>query len=396
MKFFSLMSCIFLAPLSAFAAGVVADIPAGNYTHPIEVRLSTDLPDADIFYYTDGKGYFETISPYEKPILLKKNTQLDFFAMTPDMNQTPIYTQVYTFSYPDIFTLSIWDGEIHVQNTTSQTHSLWLRILETADMHYEVDAQNMLSGRAVFTLPYSLTEEETIFLYSPDGIRRSQITVPKKEVIKIQPVHIPTSIPVLSQQASAPISEPENTNPETPFVEIHFEENIWESDEVSQENNPVSENVAPSSEIPWTASEYQTETSLHIPDILTEEWSETMQDDHNVFDSENSPIEEEWLFWQESEENNIQNVLDTSDTLTEETVFFNSAPMNTPDQNSQTNSGFVTQDIRTSVSDAWVKENKLSNNLSIVGGIVFLFLFAYNIGLYFLGRKNTPGGKKEM
>gem|GEM_PF-4390981 len=107
MKFFSLMSCIFLAPLSAFAAGVVADIPAGNYTHPIEVRLSTDLPDADIFYYTDGKGYFETISPYEKPILLKKNTQLDFFAMTPDMNQTPIYTQVYTFSYPDIFTLSI-------------------------------------------------------------------------------------------------------------------------------------------------------------------------------------------------------------------------------------------------------------------------------------------------
>gem|GEM_PF-2276956 len=206
-------------------------MPSGQYSHAIEVKLQTNIPDADIFYYTDGKGYFETISIYKKPILLTKNTQLDFFAMTPDMNQTPIYTHVYTFSYSHAFDVSVSDSEILVKNTTSSEQNLGLRIVETQNMSYEVTNNTIIAPGNTFTLPYSPQSEETIFLYSPDGVVKDSFDVKLMKQTHSQITHTtPSSSPILSQPVSSPV-------PDTPKIHTKNIDTEYSSVElVSQEN----------------------------------------------------------------------------------------------------------------------------------------------------------------
>ncbi|MGV8138857.1 MAG: alkaline phosphatase family protein [Mangrovibacterium sp.] len=49
---------------------------AGSYKDPVEVRIRTDFPGAEIFYTTDGSVPTTSSLPYTKPVVLRQSCQL--------------------------------------------------------------------------------------------------------------------------------------------------------------------------------------------------------------------------------------------------------------------------------------------------------------------------------
>jgi len=374
MRFFPLFSIVFAFPGLVFAnAWVVANFPSGEYNQPILVTLTTDIENGDIFYYTDGEGNFDAIELYTQPIFLTKNTQLDFFAMTPDMNQTPIYRNTYTFLYTDVWELTEKLGEIVVKNISSKTQNLSYRILETSHMSYEISADTFIEAGKSFSLSYTLSPWETIRLYDPNRTEKWFLTIPYSTPHDTSPILASWTSEVLAWQY-------ENTQNWTEDISRKVEDTQRVFATTPPEYTSDAEDTF----------HYSTQTPQ-----WTEQTADTQIQDSDHIDHEDADVR---LLMKNQENTSFINQPISMKNITQKNE--NTYPVSEVDEeyvSQDTPKNFTSKDLKSSVSDAGITENKLSSGLSIVWAIVFFFLFAYNVGLYFLGRKNIPTkGKKEI
>lgn len=187
---------------------VKTNLAPGNYNFPIEVYLMANDKDAKIFYYTDGIGRMDTILEYKKPLVLKEDTSLDFFATTKDYEDTPIQSAKYTFTYSNKITLSVEEKKIILKNTDADVQNIWYWKIESDTLNYEITPNTFLEKNQIFTLDYTPKELEKIRLYSPDKKeKKSQVykTPPKEEIEKdkikvVEEVKIENISPILWEE----------------------------------------------------------------------------------------------------------------------------------------------------------------------------------------------------
>lgn len=241
---------------------VKTNLAPGNYNFPIEVYLMVNDKDAKIFYYTDGIGRMDTILEYKKPLILKEETTLDFFATTKDYEDTPIQSAKYTFTYSNKIILSVEEKKITVKNTDSDVQNIWYWKIESDTLNYEITPNTFLEKNQTFILDYIPKELEKIILYSPDKKeKRSQIykTPPKEEIEKdkikvVEEVKIENISPTLLEEIIT----------ETWWELSPFEEN-W----ISLEDESASWNI----EIPKSTDFQLTENiTASIQDRKTNNW----------------------------------------------------------------------------------------------------------------------------
>ncbi len=77
-----------------------ADVESGEYTEAKTVTLSTETPDATIFYTTDGSDprTSDKAVKYTGPITLTKSVMLTFFASSFGMNNSDLVTETYAIN----------------------------------------------------------------------------------------------------------------------------------------------------------------------------------------------------------------------------------------------------------------------------------------------------------
>jgi hypothetical protein len=102
---------------------VRSNIESGNYDFALEVYLVSNDKNAKIFYYTDGIGRFDTLKEFHKnnPILIKKDTTLNYYAMNEINNSTKIAESQYSFSYPKNIEISHKENTIFLTNNSQKT-----------------------------------------------------------------------------------------------------------------------------------------------------------------------------------------------------------------------------------------------------------------------------------
>lgn len=182
-KFLLFLSVFLFSVWQIFATlEVKTNLASWEYTFPIEIHLITNEKNAKIFYYTDGIGRMDSILEYQKPILLKTNTTLDFFATTKDFQDTPIQTANYSFIYTDKIQLILKNDTIILKNTDSDIQNIWYWKIESDTLNYELPPNTFLEANQSFSLDYSLKNNQKVFLFSPDKKEK------KQEIYKIPEV----------------------------------------------------------------------------------------------------------------------------------------------------------------------------------------------------------------
>lgn len=79
------------------AATPTFDPPGGVYTSPISVAISSDTPDADIYYTTNGSDPTDASIPYASPIPIDSNTTVKARAYADGFDPSYIGSATYTF-----------------------------------------------------------------------------------------------------------------------------------------------------------------------------------------------------------------------------------------------------------------------------------------------------------
>lgn len=230
---------------------VKTNLTPGNYNFPIEVYLMTNDKDAKIFYYTDGIGRMDTILEYKKPLILKEDTTLDFFATTKDYEDTPIQSAKYTFTYWEKIMLIIEEHKIILKNTDADVQNIWYWKIESNTLNYEITPNTFLEKNQTFILNYTPKELEKIILYSPDKKeKKSHIykKIPKKEIQNQTPQQ---------EEKTETIAEifPEETTTETwwelspleeSWASLEYENASWSIEIPKSEVFQLSENITAS------------------------------------------------------------------------------------------------------------------------------------------------------
>lgn len=227
---------------------VKTNLESGKYNFPIEINLISNDKNAKIFYYTDGVGRMDNIFEFTKPILLKSDTTIDFFATTKDFEDTPIQTVNYSFEYSDKIILILEKDKIILKNTDNEIQNIGYWKIESNNLNYEITPNTFLEKNKTFSINYTLGNNEKISLYSPDKKKKSEeiyqipqteeIITPSKNNQKIETIsEIPEEISPLTWEESVlswEISSQENTSIETHLLsgsQLESTENSFEVNE---------------------------------------------------------------------------------------------------------------------------------------------------------------------
>ncbi len=227
---------------------VKTNLESGKYNFPIEINIISNDKNAKIFYYTDGVGRMDNIFEFTKPILLKSDTTIDFFATTKDFEDTPIQTVNYSFEYSDKIILILEKDKIILKNTDNEIQNIGYWKIESNNLNYEITPNTFLEKNKTFSINYTLGNNEKISLYSPDKKKKSEkiyqipqieeIITPSKNNQKIETIsEIPEEISTLTWEESVltwEISSQENTSIETHLLsgsQLESTENSFEVNE---------------------------------------------------------------------------------------------------------------------------------------------------------------------
>lgn len=176
---------LFLIIQTTFASlEVKTNINSWNYNFPIEIFLIANEKDAKIFYYTDNIWNIDSILEYKKPILIKKDTIINFFATNKDFEDTLIKSSNYTFSYSDKIYIILNDNEIIIKNNSNELQNIWYWLIETDKLHYEITPNTFLDIWKSYKINYKLKNLEKVFLYTPDNKLKKEVVfkdIEKKE-----------------------------------------------------------------------------------------------------------------------------------------------------------------------------------------------------------------------
>jgi hypothetical protein len=120
---------------AAYAATPVADKTEGSYEKSVTVTLTTETPDASIYYTTDGNTPTTSSTLYSAPITITSNTVLKAIAVAADMENSTIMTGIYTITDPVLQTewaayiprpvipnkILVTDGQVHIDRINLET-----------------------------------------------------------------------------------------------------------------------------------------------------------------------------------------------------------------------------------------------------------------------------------
>jgi hypothetical protein len=119
---------IIISPQAKYESTVstpIASITTGSYTGIQHILLSSNTPNAKIYYTTDGSSpYYEdqlegeiiTGTLYTGPIILLEDTTLTFIAVSDDMNNSEVVIEEYLLSQVPILGDINLDGRVDVRD----------------------------------------------------------------------------------------------------------------------------------------------------------------------------------------------------------------------------------------------------------------------------------------
>lgn len=231
-KIFFCIFFFFLGLSSSFGfLEVKTNIPSWEYHFPIEIHLLSNDKSVKIFYYTDGIGRMDNILEYKKPILLKKDTTIDFFATSKNFQDTPIQTVQYIFTYSDKIELWAENNTLYLKNNNSDIQNIGYWKIVWKNFSYEVPANTFLEKNKTFPLPYKLSHSEKAQLFSPDNIFKKEFTY-----------KIP---PIIQKEISVIEKEDDTKTPEINSTELSKEPLENTIIETTEENlSPLEDDVA--------------------------------------------------------------------------------------------------------------------------------------------------------
>lgn len=227
---------------------VKTNLQSWEYEFPIEINIIANQKDAKIFYYTDWVGRMDNIKEFKKPILIKENTQIDYYATNTDYEDTLIKTSIYTFNYPKNIDIFWENNQIIIKNNSQDIKNIWYWKIEADNLNYEINPNTFLEAKDSYKINYSLKDNEEIKLISPD-----------KKMIKSFIYKITKEIPKeIVQNSSQNTSSWEiETTPVT--EEIIVENEVTKEPDIK---NIIEENTQTQIENSWFSLEENLKTSV--------------------------------------------------------------------------------------------------------------------------------------
>ena len=176
---FSIFLLSWSAQSSANELIVQANIDSGNYDFALEVYLNSNDKNAKIFYYTDGIGRFDTLKEfkYNNPIIIKKDTILNYYAINDLNNSTKIKESQYSFSYPKNIEISYKNDTIFLTNISEKTINIGFFKIESNVLNYEVSKNTFLKSWEFFSLKYIPKTEDVLEFFIPNGEKISRFEI---------------------------------------------------------------------------------------------------------------------------------------------------------------------------------------------------------------------------
>lgn len=146
-----------------------ANIDSWEYDQVLEVYLNSNNKDAKIYYYTDGIWRMNNLKEYKNsPIIIKKDTKLDYFATLNEFDTTIIKENNYSFNFPSYLKIYYEQNNIIIKNSWAETINLGYRNIKWLNLNYIIPSNTFLNPNEIYTLNYNISANEDINLYSPD------------------------------------------------------------------------------------------------------------------------------------------------------------------------------------------------------------------------------------
>lgn len=167
---------IFLVFLSNFYVSyakdldVKANIESWKYDFVLEVNLIANKDWAKIFYYTDWEWRMDHIIEFTKwnPIIIKKDTILNYYAIWENYEETKIMENKYSFDYEKNLNLEYKNWKIFIKNNDNDVLNIWYYRLEWDNLNYEIYKDTFVEKWKSFELNYELKNNESIKLIAPN------------------------------------------------------------------------------------------------------------------------------------------------------------------------------------------------------------------------------------
>lgn len=148
---------------------VTASPTGGTFNDSVQVTLTANPSNANIFYTTDGSTPTTSSIRYSGPITISQTTTLNFFAVDSSGHKSAIQSQVYTINNPGPAisaspTGSTFGGPVTVTLQSNESNTT---------IHYTTDGSTPTTSSATFSSPLKFTQTTTLKYFGVDANNRS-------------------------------------------------------------------------------------------------------------------------------------------------------------------------------------------------------------------------------